>query len=140
MDISNEYRELYDAAVKVWNDVNTAFRGLKDDGHVRLRPCPGSLWHVLQSMMRWYVETLQISDVTAGLREAEQDTKQMKTIRAAQFGSQLRFFRQLCTAAKVPHIIALTRKALADGHCVVIGLQSTGRILHRILNFLMRYP
>lgn len=48
------------------------------------------------------------------------------TTRAAQFGAQLRFFRQLCTAAKVPHIIALTRRALAEGHCVVIGLQSTG--------------
>ena len=27
---------------------------------------------------------------------------------------------------KVPHIVAMAKRALADGHCVVIGLQSTG--------------
>lgn len=57
-----------------------------------------------------------------------QGGRQMQSIKAQQFGAQLRFFRQLCTAAKVPHIIALTRKALQEGHCVVIGLQSTGAL------------
>ncbi|GBG27653.1 Protein strawberry notch-like 1 [Hondaea fermentalgiana] len=37
-----------------------------------------------------------------------------------------RFFKQLCVAFKVPDVVRLARGALADGHCVVIGLQSTG--------------
>jgi len=32
----------------------------------------------------------------------------------------------MCIAAKVPEAIRLTKKALEDGKCVVIGLQSTG--------------
>lgn len=37
-----------------------------------------------------------------------------------------RFFRSLCIASKVDAAISLAKKALADGHCCVIGLQSTG--------------
>lgn len=49
--------------------------------------------------------------------------------RKAQFGAQLRFFRQLVTAAKVPHVAELARKYLDKEHCVVIGLQSTGAVV-----------
>lgn len=38
----------------------------------------------------------------------------------------MRFFRQLCTAAKVPAIEELAKHELAQGNCVVVGLQSTG--------------
>ena len=37
-----------------------------------------------------------------------------------------RFFRSLCIASKVDTAISLAKKALDDGHCCVIGLQSTG--------------
>ena len=37
-----------------------------------------------------------------------------------------RFFKYLCIAAKVPEVIRLAKRGLADGKCVVIGLQSTG--------------
>eukprot|EP00985_Skeletonema_marinoi_P001893 scaffold767_cov144-Skeletonema_marinoi.AAC.11 len=37
-----------------------------------------------------------------------------------------RFFRSLCIASKVDTAISLAKKALADGNCCVIGLQSTG--------------
>ena len=30
------------------------------------------------------------------------------------------------TASKVEHIVKFAKEMLADGHCVVIGLQSTG--------------
>ncbi|WIA42573.1 hypothetical protein OEZ86_008551 [Tetradesmus obliquus] len=44
-----------------------------------------------------------------------------------QFGSaQLRFFRQLCTAAKVDTVVRLCEEALAAGMCPVVGIQSTG--------------
>ena len=43
------------------------------------------------------------------------------------WGGHMRFFRQLCTAAKVPAIEELAKQELAKGNCVVIGLQSTGQ-------------
>ncbi|KAK9822510.1 hypothetical protein WJX81_008146 [Elliptochloris bilobata] len=42
------------------------------------------------------------------------------------WGAQLRFYRQLTTAAKVQRVIELAREALAAGGCVVIGMQGTG--------------
>ncbi|KAI6190238.1 hypothetical protein M3Y97_00095300 [Aphelenchoides bicaudatus] len=37
-----------------------------------------------------------------------------------------RFFKYLCIGAKVHQCVAISNKALEDGKCVVIGLQSTG--------------
>lgn len=37
-----------------------------------------------------------------------------------------RFFRHMCMAAKVPAAVRMAEDALANGKCVVIGLQSTG--------------
>lgn len=55
------------------------------------------------------------------------------------WGAHLRFFRQLCTAAKVEEVARLAIEALAAGQCVVIGLQSTGAFaLHPI--WVVSYP
>ncbi|CAF0810608.1 unnamed protein product [Rotaria sp. Silwood1] len=40
--------------------------------------------------------------------------------------SHQRFFKYLCIACKVSKIVELSRHAVQDGKCVVIGLQSTG--------------
>ena len=37
-----------------------------------------------------------------------------------------RFFKLLCVSMKLPTVIAAIRAALADRHCAVVGLQSTG--------------
>lgn len=37
-----------------------------------------------------------------------------------------KFFKYLCIGAKVPLVVQIAKEALADGKCVVIGLQSTG--------------
>ncbi|XP_039113703.1 protein FORGETTER 1 [Dioscorea cayenensis subsp. rotundata] len=42
------------------------------------------------------------------------------------WSSHQRFFRHMCMSAKVPAAVRLAKQALADGKCVVIGLQSTG--------------
>ncbi|XP_051128829.1 protein FORGETTER 1 isoform X2 [Andrographis paniculata] len=42
------------------------------------------------------------------------------------WASHQRFFRHVCMSAKVPAVVRLSEEALADGKCVVIGLQSTG--------------
>lgn len=42
------------------------------------------------------------------------------------WSSHQRFFKQLCISIKVPKIVAEAQQALSEGHCVVIGLQTTG--------------
>ena len=49
------------------------------------------------------------------------------------YAANLRFFRQMCTAAKVKKTVELVTEAVAAGHCVVIGLQSTGEISSKSL-------
>jgi hypothetical protein len=44
----------------------------------------------------------------------------------AFWASHQRFFRHMCMAAKVPAAVRMSVAALAEGKCVVIGLQSTG--------------
>jgi hypothetical protein len=54
-------------------------------------------------------------------------TKSPASVLMALFwGSHQRFFRSMCIAAKVPAAVRLANQALADGHCVILGLQSTG--------------
>lgn len=42
-------------------------------------------------------------------------------------GAHQRFFRSLCISLKVPRAIEICKKALSQGQCVVIGLQTTGQ-------------
>lgn len=42
------------------------------------------------------------------------------------WSAQQRFFKLLCVSLKTPTVVEASQKALADGCCVVIGLQSTG--------------
>merc|ERR1711965_167012 len=42
------------------------------------------------------------------------------------WGAHQRFFKDLCVASKVPAVIDAAKKAIKEGQCVVIGLQSTG--------------
>eukprot|EP00775_Hariotina_reticulata_P014309 gene14309-36_t len=52
--------------------------------------------------------------------------KARRSVMAQFYSAQLRFFRQLCTAAKVDTVISLCEAALAAGQSPVVGLQSTG--------------
>ena len=40
--------------------------------------------------------------------------------------AQQRFFKLMCVSLKTPTVVEASQKALADGFCVVVGLQSTG--------------
>ena len=42
------------------------------------------------------------------------------------WAGQQRFFKLLCVSMKVPAVVRTAKEALAQGQCVVIGLQSTG--------------
>ena len=48
------------------------------------------------------------------------------TARQRFWGAQLRFFREVQTAAKVPYVAERAKEAVAAGKSVVVGLQSTG--------------
>lgn len=42
------------------------------------------------------------------------------------WGMNQRFFKNMCIASKVSHAVQMAEKAVKDGKCVVICLQSTG--------------
>lgn len=69
----------------------------------------------------------------------------MQSILGQFYSGQLRFFRQLCTAAKVETVSQLALKTLEEGKCIVIGLQSTGQLVscamacNTIIHTIMRY-
>lgn len=42
------------------------------------------------------------------------------------WGAHQRFYREMCLGVKCPKLVELAKEALANGLCVVIGLQSTG--------------
>ncbi|KAK9863620.1 hypothetical protein WJX84_004264 [Apatococcus fuscideae] len=54
------------------------------------------------------------------------EAKSKATAMRGAYAANLRFFRQMCTAAKVHKTVEQAKEALQAGHCVVIGLQSTG--------------
>jgi len=54
-------------------------------------------------------------------------SRQPKVLKGLFWSSHQRFFRSLCIASKVDKAIEIAKKAVhEDGHCCVIGLQSTG--------------
>ncbi|XP_014663996.1 PREDICTED: protein strawberry notch homolog 1-like [Priapulus caudatus] len=54
------------------------------------------------------------------------DPRLRKTMWGQFWSAHQRFFKYLCIAAKVKHAVRLSRDAVKNGKCVVIGLQSTG--------------
>jgi hypothetical protein len=52
--------------------------------------------------------------------------KLKKTVWGQFWSSHQRFFKYLCMACKVPYVVELSKSALLNKKCVVIGLQSTG--------------
>ena len=57
----------------------------------------------------------------------EDDNNRSSKMLWGQFwSSHQRFFKYLCIASKVKRIVCISRQALKNGKCVVIGLQSTG--------------
>lgn len=88
----------------------------KPCAHVRSSPqvaqynAATSLWH----------------DIRSGLRRACLRTGAGRDVFKAFWAAQQRFFKLLCMSLKIPAVVQAARAALAEGHCVVVGLQSTG--------------
>ncbi|XP_076928744.1 protein FORGETTER 1-like [Bidens hawaiensis] len=54
------------------------------------------------------------------------DKRSLSQLWRLYWGSHQRFFRYLCMSAKVPAVVSLSKQALMENKCVVIGLQTTG--------------
>ncbi|MEW5313763.1 MAG: hypothetical protein WDW38_005303 [Sanguina aurantia] len=55
------------------------------------------------------------------------------------WSGQQRFFKLLCISMKIPTVVAAAKQALAEGMCVVIGLQSTGEAASEAMNLQVGY-
>ncbi len=71
-----------------------------------------------------WVDLLHKFTEAASLIDA--DKKMRKTMWGQFWSSHQRFFKYLCIAAKVKHVIRVAAEVIKAGKCVVIGLQATG--------------
>ncbi|XP_015914780.1 protein strawberry notch homolog 1 [Parasteatoda tepidariorum] len=84
-----------------------------------------------QDFISMYNESVKIwVEARAKFQEAaelmEGDPRTKKTMWCQFWASHQRFFKYLCIASKVRYVVQLSREAVKNGKCVVIGLQSTG--------------
>lgn len=87
-------------------------------------PLTASFKNIYDKSVELWVEAMQKFTEAAELIDAE---KRMKKTMWGQFWSaHQRFFKYLCIASKVNHVVTIAREAIKYGKCVVIGLQSTG--------------
>lgn len=77
--------------------------------------------NILLAFQQW-VEAYHAFEEASGLA----GTGNTKSMWGQFWGSHQRFFKYLCIASKVKHAVKAAQDAIADGKCVVIGLQSTG--------------
>ncbi|XP_064935454.1 protein FORGETTER 1-like isoform X1 [Musa acuminata AAA Group] len=71
----------------------------------------------------WAELRVELLSASAFLSEDKSNSSQVWRL---YWASHQRFFRHMCMSAKVPAAVRLAKQALAEGKCVVIGLQSTG--------------
>uniref|UniRef100_A0A0K2TS10 Protein strawberry notch n=1 Tax=Lepeophtheirus salmonis TaxID=72036 RepID=A0A0K2TS10_LEPSM len=84
-----------------------------------------------ESMRRIYNKSVDIwVDLFHKFHEAAElvdaDKKMRKTMWGQFWSSHQRFFKYLCIASKVDHVVKIAEDVIKMGKCVVIGLQSTG--------------
>ena len=85
---------------------------------------PEQLRSVYNQSVDLWVELMHKFEEAALLVEA--DKRVRKTMWGQFWSSHQRFFKYLCIASKVPHVVEVANEVQKKGKCVVIGLQSTG--------------
>ena len=81
-----------------------------------------TLWQVVQ----YDAAAALWQDLRSALGRACKRTGAGRDVFKAYWAAQQRFFKLFCMSLKIPAVVRAAKAALADGHCVVIGLQSTG--------------
>lgn len=77
-------------------------------------------------MVQYNAATSLWHDLRSALGRACKRTGADRDAFKAYWATQQRFFKLLCMSMKIPAVVRATKAALDAGHCVVIGLQSTG--------------
>ena len=85
---------------------------------------PEELRSVYNKSVDLWVELMHKFEEAAQLVEA--DKRVRKTMWGQFWSAHQRFFKYLCIASKVPHVVEVANEVQKMGKCVVIGLQSTG--------------
>lgn len=76
---------------------------------------------------RRYAECVRIWNLMrSSIEKASTITKNAKNVWSVYWSAHQRFFKQFMLTLKLPYVVEKARAALRDGHCVVIGLQTTG--------------
>jgi hypothetical protein len=60
------------------------------------------------------------------MEDDEDKRKKIAIMKSTYWGAHQRFFKYLCISLKVPMVVKIAKRAIEEGKCVVIGLQSTG--------------
>ena len=85
---------------------------------------PEELRSVYNKSVDLWVELMHKFEEASLLVEA--DKRVRKTMWGQFWSAHQRFFKYLCIASKVPHVVEVANEVQKMGKCVVIGLQSTG--------------
>jgi len=85
---------------------------------------PEKMKKIYNESVKLWVELLHKFEEAAELISAEK--KMRKTMWGQYWSSHQRFFKYLCIASKVHHVVKTASEVIKMGKCVVIGLQSTG--------------
>eukprot|EP00094_Tigriopus_californicus_P001238 TCALIF_01199-PA protein Name:"Similar to sno Protein strawberry notch (Drosophila melanogaster)" AED:0.08 eAED:0.09 QI:0/0/0/0.88/1/1/9/0/1282 len=85
---------------------------------------PRDIVDIYNKSVDLWVDLLHKFEEAAALVDA--DKKMKKTMWGQYWSSHQRFFKYLCIAAKVRHVVKIASEVIKMGKCVVIGLQSTG--------------
>ena len=147
-DVSDEsVRKIYNDAANLWIDLHSQLADrcakLEKDGDVQKkinRTLERQGGQGLLSEEELFYQGLNEDSDSEGEDEEDEDDplviqrnlrrkfrhRKPSRLKGLFWSSHQRFFRTLCIASKVDTAISTAKKALEDGHCCVIGLQSTG--------------
>lgn len=81
-----------------------------------------------QAVEEWRILRLAVNQALVTLQSASRD------VWKAFWATQQRFFKLLCVSMKIPMVVKEAKAALAEGQCVVIGLQATGEAAAQALD------
>eukprot|EP00980_Cylindrotheca_fusiformis_P014949 scaffold4095_cov117-Cylindrotheca_fusiformis.AAC.6 len=137
--MSEGTEKVYDQSADLWTEMHFAlvnessYRKKRTDFFRRLEKVNERNGLVTDDMR--HQEELYADSDDEELNEAEREASAYRKrcrsrpagiLAAVYWAAHQRFFRSLCIASKVDMAIQTAKEALEDGHCCIIGLQSTG--------------
>jgi len=147
---SDKVREVYNSSAELWTDLHSQLGDrcaqLQEDAAKNKRiQAIEEREDILSDDLRYHRDLHEDSDSEGEYSDDEDDAiaeqkklrrkfrnRPPKVLKGLFWSAHQRFFRSLCIASKVDKAIEIAKKAVAeDGHCCVIGLQSTGEARSR---------